>query len=54
MEDENYGTVDEGASTSKRKQRTASLSVTYCLHGRVAKDCCDSVKIKTIEEDCKW
>ncbi|XP_070497401.1 proton-coupled zinc antiporter SLC30A2-like [Chironomus tepperi] len=46
--DRNYGTT--AGSSSYKERKTAS--VTYCLHGKLAGDCCesDSLKIKTIQD----
>lgn len=45
--DRNYGST-AGSSNKDRK----TTSVTYCVHGKLAGDCCelDSLKIKTIQD----
>lgn len=45
--DRNYGSTTGASSSYKR-----TTSVTYCVHGKLASDCCelDSLKFKTIQD----
>ncbi|KAL7049186.1 hypothetical protein ACKWTF_003624 [Chironomus riparius] len=47
--DRNYGSTTAGSSSNKERK---TASVTYCLHGKLASDCCesDSLKFKTIKD----
>ena len=47
--DRNYGSTTAGSSSNKERK---TASVTYCLHGKLAGDCCesDSLKFKTVKD----
>jgi hypothetical protein len=47
--DRNYGSTTAASGSNKGKK---TASVTYCVHGKLAGDCCelDSLKIKTIQD----
>lgn len=56
MSTSNYGSTSSSKSAGTKKRRTSS--VIYCVHGKVAFDCCDvdaSVEVKKIQPtDCEY